>query len=225
MNGIHDMGGMHGFGSVDPTDAESFHADWERRAFGISEAVAATHGVPITLDAFRYAEEVLDPLTYLSLSYYERWLLLAERVCIDAGFMTEEELDLRSVQVSAQSQLAGTEDPRFRDQIVETMQQVRSTSKRRDVDARPRFEVGDPVMTRNVHTTEHTRLPRYLRGRSGTIDALCGAFDLPERAAVGKRAPEHVYSVVFHGTEVWGDSAETNMTIRAQLWESYLSSR
>ena len=67
-----------------------------------------------------------------------------------------------------------------------------------------------------------TRLARYVRGRRGVIDRLHGAFDLPELAAVGEHRPEHVYEVRFDAAELWGESAEPNTCVYAQLWESYL---
>jgi len=41
MNGIHDCGGRHGYGPID-IDPEQpiFHADWERRMFGMSSLLS-----------------------------------------------------------------------------------------------------------------------------------------------------------------------------------------
>ena len=40
MNGVHDMGGMHGFGPVKPEPNEPvFHSDWERRVFAMHRAM------------------------------------------------------------------------------------------------------------------------------------------------------------------------------------------
>ncbi len=92
MDGIHDMGGMHGFGAITrEADEPVFRADWERRVFALDLLVEAfVEGANI--DAFRHAVERLEPATYLTASYYEKWALALESLLVDAGVVTPEEI-------------------------------------------------------------------------------------------------------------------------------------
>ncbi len=91
MNGAHDMGGMHGMGPID-TDPNDplFHAEWERRAFAITLALGF-HG-RWNIDTSRHARENRHPLDYLSSSYFELWLKGVERLAVDTGMISAEEL-------------------------------------------------------------------------------------------------------------------------------------
>src|SRR5215469_6774006 len=92
MNGIHDMGGMDGFGAVAPEPNEPvFHADWERRVLGLVNTMMRSAGVNI--DEFRHAIERIPPARYLASSYYERWLAAAETLLLEHGIVTHEELN------------------------------------------------------------------------------------------------------------------------------------
>ena len=94
MNGIHDMGGMDGFGPVVPEpDEPVFHEPWEARVFALSLAAGAQ--MPFTIDAFRHARERIDPVSYLGTSYYEQWLAVLERQVLEAGLVTARELEAR----------------------------------------------------------------------------------------------------------------------------------
>ena len=91
MSRINDLGGIHGFGPITPQAGEPvFHAEWEGRILAIQRALGYTRSWHI--DQFRDAQERLPPPLYLSLSYYERWLLGLERNCVEAGLVTEDEL-------------------------------------------------------------------------------------------------------------------------------------
>ena len=95
MDGIHDMGGMHGFGAI-PREADEavFHAPWEGRIFGVSFVVESL--VPgANIDAGRHAIERIDPATYLHASYYQRWLLGTQSTLVDAGVCSLEEIEAR----------------------------------------------------------------------------------------------------------------------------------
>jgi nitrile hydratase len=221
VNGVHDLGGMHGFGAV-PLDGEPFHAEWEKRCFGLRVATSRGARVPTTIDEDRYAREQLAPRVYLGASYFERWLLAGEDIYLRHGVFSEAELDARRRELAQgrETPLPSNEDPEFVDRVLTALRQGKPA--RRQLDAEPRFGAGERVRTRNLHTTQHTRLPRYLRDRHGTIVRLHGAFDLPELAAVGEHRPEHVYEVRFEGAELWGTSAEPNSCVYAQLAESHL---
>lgn len=99
MNGIHDMGGMDGFGPVDiEKDAPVFHADWERRVFALSLATGGL--MPFTIDEFRYMREQIDPISYLDRSYYEHWLMVLERQLLETGLVTRAEIATRETELS-----------------------------------------------------------------------------------------------------------------------------
>ncbi len=95
MDGIHDMGGMHGFGAIPREAAEPvFHAAWEGRIFGISFVVESL--VPgANIDAGRHAIERIDPASYLNASYYERWLLGTQSTLVGAGVCSLAEIEAR----------------------------------------------------------------------------------------------------------------------------------
>jgi nitrile hydratase subunit beta len=85
-----------------------------------------------------------------------------------------------------------------------------------------RFNLGDRVRTRLNNPEGHTRLPAYLRGRSGRIERVIGAFPFADDRAVGRgSAAQMLYTVRFAGSDVWGDDAQA-ATISADLFESYL---
>ncbi len=99
MNGIHDMGGMDGFGPVEPEPSEPvFHADWERRVFALSLATGGL--MPFTIDEFRFMREQIDPIGYLERSYYEHWLMVLERQLLEAGLVTRAEIAARETELS-----------------------------------------------------------------------------------------------------------------------------
>ena len=78
MNGVHDMGGMHGFGPVEPEPNEPpFHEAWEGRVLALQRALS--YAGAWNIDMSRYAQERLPPRVYLTVSYYKRWALGMER--------------------------------------------------------------------------------------------------------------------------------------------------
>jgi len=92
MNGIHDLGGMHGMGPIDPkTDEPLFSAPWERRMFAVM--MAAFSSDIFNVDEFRHGVERMAPAEYLTTSYYEHWLHALERVMIEKGQFARAELE------------------------------------------------------------------------------------------------------------------------------------
>lgn len=216
MDGIHDMGGMHGLGPIEiELDEPVFHHAWEGRVFGLSSAV--TPGPDWSTDGFRYMRECLPPALYLTLSYYEQWMHEMAGMCLATGVLTAEEL--RSGRAAP-----GT-TPRNDASGPETVleQAFSDRGAERAIDDPPRFVAGDAVRARNIHPTGHTRLPRYVRGRCGSIHTHHGAHVLPDSNAHGNgEAPQHLYSVRFSGVELWGPAAKPKDVIYLDLWESYL---
>ena len=211
MNGIHDMGGMHGFGRVvvEP-DEPVFHVDWEKRALGMAYQVVGFGWV--TLDAFRHGIERIDPVTYLTIGYYGRWLAALERVLIEAGTLTPDDVDAR---------IAGT--PGAKPPVMSAGPAGPSLGFVRDVDRAPRFRVGDGVRPRVMSPAGHTRLPRYVAGRRGVVHGMHPPCVFPDTNACGEgENPQHLYNVRFEGTELWGADAEPGAALHIDLFEPYL---
>lgn len=221
MNGIHDLGGMHGFGPI-RHDAEEpvFHEAWEGRVFGMNLAA------PPPLEprgGFRYTIERMDPASYLTSSYYERWLGVMETGAVEAGLVTREELAARAAYYRdhAEPAVPRREEPT---QIAGMLARIHEPQPlQRASGLAPWFKEGDVVRARNIHPTGHTRLPRYVRGKRGIIARLHGVHDVPDTPADGSAAPpQAVYSVRFAARELWGASGEARAEIYLDLWDCYL---
>ena len=91
MNGVHDMGGMDGFGKVEPEPNEPMvHTDWEARVLAMVRAMGAAGA--FNIDTSRFYREALPPLVYLGSSYYQKWLLGLEDLLVDKGFVAAGEI-------------------------------------------------------------------------------------------------------------------------------------
>ena len=216
MNGVHDMGGMHGFGPiVREVNEPVFHAAWEAHVRAMMMEVRS-RGY-FNIDASRHGIERMEPAHYLRAPYYERWLATIELNLIEGGFLASEELDTRTELLRKDP---GAALPRSVAVAAER------DAPEQSVDSQPpvsRYAVGDTVMTRNVHPPGHTRLPRYARGKRGIIQRLHGAQIFPDTNAHGLgENPQPLYSVRFDAHELWGEAAETSQTVSLDLWESYL---
>ncbi|WP_417518365.1 nitrile hydratase subunit beta [Minwuia sp.] len=217
MNGPHDMGGMHGFGPIDPDPEdreELFHAEWERRAFAVT--LAAGFLGKWSIDEARFARETMDPDRYLGASYYEKWLDASERLLLQKGLITEEEL--------ATAKAAGKADPdSIRLLKGGTVDQtfLKGGPASMDIDAAPSFAVGDRVRARNINPEGHTRIPRYVRGHVGEIVLHHGGHVFADASARGERHGEHLYTVRFEATDLWGPDAFGG-SVKIDLWEPYL---
>lgn len=216
MNGPHDLGGQMGFGPVAPEkDEPCFHADWEKRALGLTLSSGAFGAW--TIDESRHARESLPPAIYLAASYYEIWARALEVLLERHGFATRAEID------TGHKQLAPATPRRIltADRVAATL--ARGGPCDRPVDTAPRFKPGDAVRTRNINPTTHTRLPRYARARTGVVEAVQGAYVFPDDNAHGNgENPQWVYTVVFGGAEIWGQDADPTLTVSIDAWESYL---
>jgi nitrile hydratase beta subunit len=217
MNGIHDLGGMHGFGPVVQENNEPvFHAEWERRIFG-ALIVAAFNGLSV-FDENRRAGEQMTPLEYLTSSYYGRWLHMIETMAVEKGIATRRELAL------GRSDPGGKTWPRDgikREQAWTLF--IGGGSARAQASEGPRFAVGDSVVSKNINPIGHTRLPRYARGKRGVINLRHGSFVYPDTRAHGRGdCPQHLYNVRFTARELWGAQASDRDAVYLDLWDSYL---
>ncbi|MCZ8373908.1 MAG: nitrile hydratase subunit beta [Beijerinckiaceae bacterium] len=215
MNGVHDLGGMAGFGAVNPEcDEPVFHGDWEKRVLAMSVAMGATGAWNI--DMSRFAREDRPPGEYLSLSYYEIWLAGLERLLVEKGLASLDEA--HSGQLSQPGMLL----PRklAADDVAPVL--LRGAPADRPVAVAPRFAPGDRVITSLANPAGHTRLPRYARGRTGTVTDHHGAHVFPDvRAHGGEDGAMHMYTVTFEAGDLWGKTTSAT-TVSLNCWESYL---
>jgi nitrile hydratase beta subunit len=221
MNGVHDLGGMHGFGAVQVEPNEPvFHHPWEKKVFGIMVATMA-QGM-YNVDEFRFGIEQMNPADYLKSSYYEHWLESVQKNLIDKGVIKRSELEakLRSLQRSGRVTVPRRRDPALAQRLIEIAHKG-DNYMREPVPAR--FKSGDRVRPRNINPPTHTRLPRYVRGKTGVIDCLRGTFVTPDTNAIGKgEQPQPVYSVRFNAADLWGEPVERNELVYIDMWEAYL---
>jgi len=216
MNGPHDLGGAHGFGPVAPeADEPVFHTEWERRAAALSLAMNATGAWNI--DMVRHARERIPPADYLAAGYYEKWLLGLERLLVERGFATPEEID------AGRGVAARKTPPRTVKASEVPALLAKGSRYDRAARAPARYAVGDKVRARIMNPSGHTRLPRYVRGRAGTIARVHGVHVFPDSNASGKgEDPQWLYSVAFDARELWGPGPHQNDSIFLDLWEPYL---
>jgi nitrile hydratase len=217
MNGPQDLGGQAGFGPVAPEkDEPVFHAPWEARALGLTLAAGALGHW--TIDESRHARESLPPADYYASSYYAIWIKALEALLLRHGLVAAEELRA--------GRAAGPAAPRpervLRAPDAAAML-ARGTSYLREVATPAAFAPGDRVRTAVMHPLGHTRLPRYARGKRGTVERVNGAHVFPDSNAHGNgEAPQWLYTVVFDAAEIWGRDADPAQRLSIDAWESYL---
>jgi len=205
MDGIHDLGGMGGFGAVEvERDEPVFHERWEARAFALNQL-----GIRVlkayNIHEYRHSVERMDPGHYLEASYYERWFTGVATLLIEKGVLGHAALEAR----------AGGRVPLSRPPALVQPSSVSAPEH-------ARFAVGEVVMVRDIHPPGHTRVPRYVRGKRGVIIRVAPRFVFPDVAGHGLRAHrEHTYHVEFQAQDLWGE-APGNEAVIVDLWESYL---
>lgn len=217
MNGAQDLGGMMGFGPVVPEkDEPAFHGAWEKRALAVTLACGALG--QWTLDESRHARETIPPALYLSKSYYDIWITALEKLLQRHGLVSADELQ----KGEALHEPAATRNPPLKAERVAAAL-AKGSPTERDINAAPRFAIGDTVRTKVMHPETHTRLPRYARGKSGTVKFLHGAHVFPDTNAHGLgEQPAHCYGIEFSAREIWGPDADPTLTVMVDCWEPYL---
>ena len=214
MNGVHDMGGMDGFGPIEPeADEPVFHHPWEGRVFAIRAALRPKDRVP-GWGSFRYDLERIPPADYLRMSYYERWFAISLDRLLRSGLVTPTELETGKPEPGSPVEPLRPASPRRA-----------SAPGRLDVDVAPRFQPGEDVRARNLHPPGHTRLPRYARGKAGVVTRDNGVYALQDTDEAGQaldRPPQHVYTVRFAARDLWGERASARDAVYVDLWEDHL---
>ena len=216
MNGGQDLGGTHGHGPVKPEPNEPvFHGEWEKRAFALTLAMGMPGGWNI--DMSRFARENRPPNQYLDMTYYQIWLDGLITLMKERGFVSEDEIAAgRSLHKPKKVEriLSSTD-------VEKTLHRGGPTE--RDTNTKPAFAVGDRVRARNINPMTHTRLPRYVRGRVGTIERVLGCHVFPDSNAEGKgEDPKWLYTVRFDGRELFGEDADPTTKVSVDAWEPYL---
>jgi len=216
MDGVHDMGGMDGFGKVEPEpDEPVFHHRWEGRVLAMSRAIRVL-GV-WNIDWDRYGIELLSPDVYLASSYYKRWFLRSVQLLIRHGIIEADEL------AAGHSLRPGKGLKGGRFTLADVERVTRRGSYGRPAPAPARFKVGDRVRAKNIHPTTHTRLPRYARGHVGVVERLHGTHIFPDSVATGKgEDPQWLYTVRFDAQEIWGADADPTLKVSIEAFEPYL---
>jgi nitrile hydratase len=216
MNGVHDMGGMHGFGPVIPEPNEPvFHDEWERRAFAMAMAMG-TSG-KWNLDMSRAARESLPPALYLSSSYYQIWFEALERLLVKTGLATPEEI--------RDSKAKAPPAPGVRKLLKENIASAfaKGWPSDRETAAPAKFKVGDTVRTKQFSPSTYTRLPRYCRDKRATVVGVRGAHVFADANATGQgEQVQWLYTVRFDAKELWGPDT-TASSVCTDSWESYLT--
>jgi nitrile hydratase len=250
MNGIHDVGGMDGFGSLatdgadhDPdgeisgdggdegnggdADGESLAGEvydpFHERWEGITYGLfVATLGNGIAnIDEFRHSIERMDPKRYLAASYYDRWVIGLSRLLLETDTVDPEDFWVRTAAFEAGD--ASVPERSESGLIGDLVAGVADAYGSEHEPQDPRFEGGEEVRVRNHHPAGHTRCPRYARRARGVVESHRGTFTLPDANAHGESTAEPLYEVAFDGRELWGEEADPNVTVTLDLWESYLS--
>jgi nitrile hydratase len=216
MDGIHDMGGTQGWGTVviDP-DEPVFAEPWEAKAFAFGALSARLSGT--NLDAMRHAIDRQHPYDYLVDGYYGRWLGCVETMLVDSGVLAPGAVEARARRLRGE-----TVDEPPEPTPNKPNYQPTGPGSLRQIDDPAAFGVGQRVQARSWGPPGHTRLVRYVRGHVGTVTAIQPSQVLPDTNAhcIGENA-QHVYAVAFDSTELWGADAEP-FVLTIDLYESYL---
>lgn len=216
MNGVHDMGGMHNMGPIPYEENEPiFHEQWEARMFALTRPMGAWR--KWNLHATRHQREQIPPAEYLRMSYYEIWLTALIEQMVKADFVSYAEIE---------SGTPARDSPKLTpaltaDKVLSLI--ARGAPDSRDLPAIARFQTGQTVRARNINPVGHTRLPRYARGKPGTVERDHGVFVFPDTNALflGEK-PQHLYSVRFSAQELWGAEATPQDAVYIDMWDDYL---
>lgn len=216
MDGVHDLGGMQNFGPVEREDDEPvFHDDWEGLVFAYT--LASLGAGYCKVDELRRSNEMMPPAEYLAARYYEKWLFALEGILKEKNVLTPDEIasgkSLRDDGLSL--------PPASPEKVLFAMTNPMPASL--SIDVPPRFKQGDEIVAKNITPSHHTRLPRYIRGRRGTVETDHGVFHLPDtNAHGGPEKPQHVYSVRFDARELWGAQAPARDSVHIDLFDDYM---
>ncbi len=215
MDGVHDIGGVQGFGPVKTNEPDvPFKTDWDARMWGLNGAMSQPDDW--TLDWWRHVRELIDPVDYLTRPYFDQWAQIYMALLIDSGVASLEEI------VSGHAQGPNPElGPVLKAQDVPAAM-GRAGKFDSDDTIEPAFADGSKVRTKAAGHSGHTRLPRYAMGRGGVVHAHHGTFVFADAKARGEDVYEPLYSVAFMAADLWPEAQGRKDRIYLDLWESYL---
>lgn len=222
MEGIHDMGGVEGYGRPPHQPNEEVTVDIRWEAFSGAALFALLRSGVTNIDAHRHRIERLDPTRYLPITYWGRWLAAIEEAAIDQG-LTDRETIEATIRAQGNDPDRSVPPPRMHP-VTALESRENDPTFLRKIDADPAYDVGEEVVT-SAHPPHagHHRLPRYCRGRRGRIARVYPAFTLPDTTAHGRgENPTYLYAVAFDGTELWGPDGDPAQTCHLDLFETYL---
>lgn len=217
MNGAHDLGGVVGLGPIHPEAEEDepvFHADWEKRAFGLTLATAFLG--EWNIDISRHARERQHPVTYLTNGYYETWLAGLETLLVEHNLANREELVTGKMQFKVADAI--TQKRVHPEQVSAILS--RGGPADRATTVKQTFNVGDKVKVKLFIAQGHTRVPQYVRGQTGVVQAYHGSHVLPDESSKGNPVGMHLYNIAFRGSAIWGK--KNTSTLHLDLWQTYL---
>ena len=216
MDGIHDMGGMQGFGRVVPEpDEPAFHEPWEGRVHGVAMALWATD---IPVGSLRREIARIETVHYLTSSYYEHWQDALEANLARAGVIGPGEIDRWVERLAAGEPVPVRSNPA---QAAATAAMLEPDEPAPPPGNAHRFAVGQTVRVRRISSPQHNRCPRYIRGLTGRVERLLAPAPLPENADTGERAEAPGYTVAFRSADLWPQDG-TDHEVLVDLWETYL---
>ena len=208
MDGVHDLGGVEGFGPVahhadSDTYKPVFKESWEHLPYTLA-FVAFGPAQLFSLDEARYATERIAPVQFMGMGYWDRILTSVITLYAEKGVITKDELE----------EAAGGAVP---------VAMTRTVPGRPARPAGNGYQVGDKIRVRDEHVSGHVRAPGYTRGKRGTIvHRTTKAFPFPDSAGHAMPAEaEPTYHVRFENGELWGEGAGKG-AVYVDLWQSYL---
>lgn len=206
MRGIHDLGGMYGFGPVvREVDEPVFHEQWQETTFGVM-MIALTALPELNTDQYRHSVERMAPSHYLPVHYYERMLTGITTLLVEQGVLELADLEQR----------AGGAFPLALPNAADPLADLRPQPE-------ARFRVGQQVRVRQYSAKGHTRAPGFCRGKSGVVLRVAPRFTFPDTSAHGgEMRKEHTYHVEFAARELWGAEGGEKDAVVVDLWDSYL---
>jgi nitrile hydratase subunit beta len=221
MNGRQDLGGQDlggtlGHGPVLPEPNEPvFHAEWERRAFALTLAMAMPG--QWNIDMGRFARENREPAEYLSMSYYQIWFAALETMLKERDLVVDDEIVVGHA-LHPPKPVKRTLSPGDVAKVL-----YRGGPTERETDTTAKFKSGDKVRAKTINPITHTRLPYYVRGHFGVVERVIGCHVFPDSNATGAgEDPQWLYTVRFDAAELWGDDSDPSVKVSVDAWEPYL---
>ena len=198
MDGMHDLGGKQGFGGIAYPSAPHDES-WEPlvRALWTLGVRAGLYN----MDEYRHAIERMAPVHYLSAPYFERTLMAVATLLVEKGVVTAEAL----------AEKAGGAFPLSR-----------PIGPGRAAAPAQSFAIGERVRVKNEFIAGHTRMPGYIRGKTGVVVAITPPYPFPDSAGHGMTAAwEPTYDVAFRSEDLWPDSSDPAL-VHVGVFQSYL---